>query len=81
MFRTLLDACGTFSSANAMEQLPSCNIAVETKEPADSNTTTLISVLERGLDSDPAHAGLCHFYVHAMEMAPLPILRCVGLSC
>eukprot|EP00501_MAST-03F_sp_TOSAG23-6_P000034 GSMAST32.ASY1.ANO1.35.1 assembled CDS len=33
------------------------------------NPREIQSVLERGLDINPMHPGLCHFYIHLMEMS------------
>ena len=47
----------------------------ECQRPSDDNTTRLIAVLEKGLTLAPRHAGLCHLYVHALEMGPRSLLR------
>ncbi|GMW03030.1 MAG: hypothetical protein AMXMBFR84_41660 [Candidatus Hydrogenedentota bacterium] len=36
------------------------------------NTAEFIEVLEKGLKSHPAHAQLCHLYIHATEAGPEP---------
>ena len=35
-------------------------------------TEELVMVLETGLKSNPQHPGLCHFYVHTMELSATP---------
>jgi hypothetical protein len=50
----------------------------EIQTPTDDNTTKLIGVLEKGLTMAPRHAGLCHLYVHALEMGPRSLLRGAG---
>lgn len=47
----------------------------ECQTPSDDNTPKLIAVLEKGLVLAPRHAGLCHLYVHALEMGPRSLLR------
>ena len=42
-------------------------------EPAEPNVATiteLVQLLEQGLETAPMHPGLCHLYVHTMEMCP-----------
>ena len=41
-------------------------------KPAIEETPKIVSVLEKGLEIDPTHPGLCHFYLHAMELSPTP---------
>ena len=41
-------------------------------KPAIPETEELVAVLERALQIDPTHPGLCHFYIHAMELSPHP---------
>ena len=41
-------------------------------KPAIPETEELILVLEQGLEKYPTHIGLCHFYVHAMELSSTP---------
>ena len=40
--------------------------------PAIPETEELISVLEKALKVDPSHPGLCHLYIHAMELSATP---------
>ena len=40
--------------------------------PAIPETEELVAVLERGLEVDPTHPGLCHFYIHTMELSATP---------
>ena len=42
--------------------------------PAITETEELVAVhvLEKGLKKDPKHAGLCHFYIHTMELSYAP---------
>ncbi len=47
----------------------------EFQTPSDDNTPKLIAVLESALSLAPRHAGLCHLYVHALEMGPRSLLR------
>ena len=35
-------------------------------------TEELVAVLEQALERDPTHPGLCHFYIHAMELSVTP---------
>jgi tetratricopeptide (TPR) repeat protein len=35
-------------------------------------TLELVGVLERALERQPAHAGACHFYIHAIEASETP---------
>ena len=46
---------------------------VRQRQPA-SDTLEIVRVLRHGLDVAPNHPGLCHLWVHAMEMAPDPSL-------
>ena len=41
-------------------------------KPAITETEELVAVLEKGLKKDPKHAGLCHFYIHTMELSHAP---------
>ena len=41
-------------------------------KPAIPETEELVSVLEKALKVDPTHPGLCHFYIHAMELSSTP---------
>ena len=41
-------------------------------KPALPETEELVAVLERALDKDPTHPGLCHFYIHTMELSATP---------
>ena len=41
-------------------------------EPAIPETTELVAVLEQALEKDPTHPGLCHFYIHTMELSATP---------
>ena len=41
-------------------------------KPAIPETEELVEVLERGLEQDPTHPGLCHFYIHTMELSATP---------
>jgi hypothetical protein len=52
----------------------------ECQTPTDANTTKLVAVLERGLRLAPRHGGLCHLYVHALEMGPRSLLRGAQLA-
>ena len=40
--------------------------------PAIPETTELVAVLEQALEKDPTHPGLCHFYIHTMELSATP---------
>ena len=40
--------------------------------PALQETEELMSVLEKALEKDPVHPGLCHYYIHTMELSPTP---------
>jgi hypothetical protein len=35
-----------------------------------------VAALERALKYAPSHPGLCHLYVHVMEMSPTPGAAC-----
>ena len=39
---------------------------------ANEATLTIVGVLEDALMKAPTHPGLCHLYVHAMELSPSP---------
>lgn len=41
-------------------------------EPAIQETEELLLVLEDGLKTDPLHPGLCHYYIHTMELSANP---------
>ena len=41
-------------------------------KPAIPETEELVAVLEKGLRVDPTHPGLCHFYIHTMELSATP---------
>ena len=41
-------------------------------KPAIKETLEIVAVLEKGLKIDPTHPGLCHFYLHTMELSPTP---------
>ena len=41
-------------------------------KPAIPETEELVGVLERGLQQHPTHPGLCHFYIHTMELSATP---------
>lgn len=41
-------------------------------EPAISETEELVMVLEKALEKHPTHPGLCHYYVHVMELSATP---------
>jgi len=41
-------------------------------KPAIPETEELTSVLETALKSHPDHPGLCHFYIHTMELSSTP---------
>eukprot|EP00051_Salpingoeca_urceolata_P010952 m.134537 g.134537 ORF g.134537 m.134537 type:complete len:579 (-) comp16916_c0_seq1:94-1830(-) len=34
------------------------------------DTEKIVGLLEQALEKFPTHSGLCHFYIHAMEMSP-----------
>ena len=40
--------------------------------PAIVETEELVTVLEKALEMDPRHPGLCHFYIHTMELSATP---------
>ena len=52
----------------------------ETQKPTDATTPRIIEVLEKGLALAPRHGGLCHLYIHALEMGPRSLLRGSALS-
>jgi len=37
-----------------------------------ANTLLIVEILEEHLKREPMHPGLCHMYVHAMELSPSP---------
>ncbi|KAL6043627.1 Tetratricopeptide repeat protein [Balamuthia mandrillaris] len=39
---------------------------------ASEDTNTLVELLEAALERWPTHPGLCHYYIHAMELGPEP---------
>ena len=39
---------------------------------ANETTTTIAHLLEEALAKTPMHAGLCHLYIHTMELSPTP---------
>ena len=41
-------------------------------KPAIAETEELQAVLEKALEKDQTHAGLCHFYIHMMELSATP---------
>ena len=41
-------------------------------KPGIPETMELVSVLEKGLKEYPNHPGLCHFYIHTMELSATP---------
>ena len=41
-------------------------------KPGIAETEELVTVLETGLKASPQHPGLCHFYVHTMELSATP---------
>ena len=41
-------------------------------KPAIPETEEVVAVLEKGLKIDPNHPGLCHYYIHAMELSATP---------
>ena len=41
-------------------------------KPGIPETEELVTVLETGLKASPQHPGLCHFYVHTMELSATP---------
>ena len=41
-------------------------------QPAIPETEELVAVLEEALQRDPTHPGLCHFYIHTMELSATP---------
>ena len=46
--------------------------APPTIEPAAPETLELVKVLERALKKNSIHPGLCHFYIHTMELSDFP---------
>ncbi len=50
-------------------------------KPAAPETLELVEVLERGLKQNPTHPGLCHFYIHTMELSDSPhkALACANI--
>lgn len=41
-------------------------------EPAIPETEELVAVLQHALEKAPTHPGLCHFYIHTMELSATP---------
>ena len=41
-------------------------------KPTIPETEELIEVLEKALEKHPTHPGLCHFYIHTMELSATP---------
>ena len=41
-------------------------------KPAIPETEEIVGVLEKALKADPGHPGLCHLYIHAMELSATP---------
>ena len=41
-------------------------------KPAIPETKELVTVLESALEKQPNHPGLCHFYIHTMELSATP---------
>lgn len=41
-------------------------------KPARAETEELVGVLEKALKKSPEHPGLCHYYIHAMELSDSP---------
>ena len=41
-------------------------------KPAIEETIEIVATLEKGLEIDPVHPGLAHFYIHVMELSPTP---------
>ena len=41
-------------------------------KPAIPETEELVAVLEKALEKQPTHPGLCHFYIHTMELSAMP---------
>ena len=41
-------------------------------KPAITETEEVVAILERGLMLDPTNPGLCHFYIHVMELSATP---------
>ena len=41
-------------------------------KPAIKETEEVVAILEKGLELDPTNPGLCHFYIHAMELSATP---------
>ena len=50
-------------------------------KPAIPETLEIVSVLENALKIFPTHPGLCHFYIHTMELSatPLKALPCADV--
>ena len=41
-------------------------------KPAAPETVELVGILERALKQSPIHPGLCHYYIHTMELSDSP---------
>ena len=41
-------------------------------KPSIPETEELVTVLEKALNTHPQHPGLCHFYIHTMELSATP---------
>ena len=41
-------------------------------KPSIPETEELVLVLEKALNSHPQHPGLCHYYIHTMELSAIP---------
>ena len=41
-------------------------------KPVIPETEEVVMVLEKALKVDPTHPGLCHFYIHTMELSAVP---------
>eukprot|EP00051_Salpingoeca_urceolata_P025182 m.447229 g.447229 ORF g.447229 m.447229 type:complete len:550 (-) comp20315_c0_seq2:137-1786(-) len=44
----------------------------ETKEPTSQHTLDAVAIAEKGLATHPDHPGLCHLYIHCMELSGHP---------
>ena len=42
-------------------------------KPAIAETEELVEVIEKGLKLAPNHPGLCHFYIHTLELSSTPL--------
>ena len=41
-------------------------------KPAAPETVKLVGILERALKQSPTHPGICHYYIHTMELSDSP---------